>query len=108
MQAGYQEPEIISQLAPLLQASVNDTSFEELEQLVYPLSLAIADQRQKLYLERKRMLWPKDVPMGKSPPTELDRTTDLNATVSQLERDLELLIKIEAQVNLRLLYLKER
>lgn len=101
----YREPEIIQKLGEVLRQPASLSSFEELEVMRFDLSLAIADQMKLVYEKRKQMLWPKDMDKGL---TELDRTTRLNGDLAQLERDWEFLKMIEAQVELRLLYLMNR
>lgn len=74
----------------------------ELEALRFELAETTVDTMRLLYEKRKQMLWPKDIPVGKKEPTELDRSTYLNADVATIERDYQFLLRIETLVKDRL------
>lgn len=73
-----------------------------LESIRFDLAEASVDTMRLLYEKRKQMLWPKDIPVGKKEPTELDRSTYLNADTSTIERDYQFLIRIESLIQERL------
>lgn len=73
-----------------------------LESIRFELAETAVDTLKLLYDKRKQMLWPKDIPVGKKEPTELDRSTYLNADTSIVERDYQFLIRIEALVKERI------
>jgi hypothetical protein len=102
----YSSPPIILDCAKLLRNPIPRAQEDienhviELNALQYPVVEAQCDMLQTLYEKKKQFLWPKDVPNMKM--TELDRTTKLNADTAVLERDYQLLCKIEGLLISRL------
>jgi hypothetical protein len=98
---GYTSPEIISKSGELLRKPLS-LAQEDLEQFLidmdsirYDIASATTEQLQLLHEKRKQMLWPKDADKSL---TELDRTTRLNADIAPIERDYQMLIRIEKLV----------
>lgn len=73
-----------------------------LESIRFELAEATVDTMRLLADKRKQMLWPKDVPIGKKEPTELDRSVYLNSDTATIERDYQFLIRIESLIEDRL------
>lgn len=99
----FDEPEIVGKIAPLLQIKIpiDDENLEshiiELNSYQYDLAVATSDIQRLLYEKRKQALWPKDKEL-----TELDRKTRLDADTAPIERNYELLSKLEVLVAQRL------
>lgn len=102
----YSSSPIISEAAELLRGSIPraqedlDIHIIALDALRYPVAEATCDMLQFLYEKKKQMLWPKDVPNMKM--TELDRHTKLNGDTAIIERDYQLLARIEALLDARI------
>jgi hypothetical protein len=98
----YQPPAIISRVGELLRRPLS-LAKEDLEQYVidldstrFEIASSLTEQLQLLHEKRKQMLWPKDADKSL---TELDRTTRLNADIAPIERDYQMLIRIEKLVD---------
>ena len=97
----YSSPPIIAEVAPLLRNPIPraqedlDTHIIELNAVQYAVAEACCDMLQLLWEKRKQFLWPKDAPQKM---TELDRQTKLNGDTAILQRDYELLCKIEGML----------
>lgn len=89
----YQEPPIIKTATDLLRGKVPDDLEEHVMDIVAiqaDVALATADTLKVLLEKRKQLLWPKD-----KDTTELDRKTRLDADTAPLQRDYELLVRLE-------------
>lgn len=105
MLTAYESPSIIAKVGSLLRKpfprSTEDieVAVMDLEDIKYDLAEAVTDHMRLLYEKRKQMLWPKDAEKNL---TELDRTVRLSGDVAVIERDYQLLCKIEQLVNDRI------
>jgi len=102
----YRPPsELYEQVAEILQEelSLDITKLKlqlvKLDSLRYEVAGTVAEWHQKLFNERERLRIPKE-----AGGTEFDRKTQLDATVSQITRDVEFLDSIDriitAKINL--------
>lgn len=73
------------------------TQLVSLESLRFELAEVRTDQLQLLHEKQNQMLYPKDKDF-----TELDRKVRLNASVAVINRDYELLVKVEELIKERL------
>ena len=102
----YTPPTILGEAASLLANPIpaadedREIHLIALDALRYHLAVAACDSLQLLYQKRKQLLYPKDVPHLKL--TELDRQTNLNADTAPLERDYQLLTRLEALLQARI------
>lgn len=92
----YTEPPVIKEATTLLRVKIpsDDESIEshivDIASIQGEVAMATADSLKLLLEKRKQLLWPKD-----KDTTELDRKTRLDADTAPLQRDYELLIRIE-------------
>lgn len=92
----YKEPAIIKEAVSLLRLRIppDDESIEshiiDISAIQSDVAIATSDALKLLHEKRKQLLWPKD-----KDTTELDRKTKLDADTAPLQRDFELLIRIE-------------
>lgn len=99
----YTEPTIIKTLATILRVPIPTDGDEleahiiELNALQYDLALELVNTQKLLYEKRKQLLWPKD-----KDQTELDRKTKLDADTAPIQRNYELLSRIELLIIQRL------
>jgi len=90
--------EIVNKISPLLQQTISKENVIKLEALRFDLVELIVDKGQELAERRKQMLWPK----GEEKMTELDRKIRLDADTAQIERDYQLLVKVEQVISERI------
>jgi len=99
----YTSPPIIQECAKLLSEPIPPASEDweghliAIQALQYPVAATSSDLLQLLYEKRKQLLWPKDKDL-----TELDRHVRMNADVAPIDRDYQLLTKIEKLIELRI------
>lgn len=89
----YTPNEVIGKVGALLQEDINEENILQLEKLQFELAQARTQTMQYLYEKESQMLYPK----GKE-VTELDRKISLNASVSVIRRDYEMLQSLEKLV----------
>jgi hypothetical protein len=90
--------DIINKVSPYLQQKITKQNVIALEALRLELAIALVDKAQELAERRKQMLWPK----GEEKMTEMDRKIRLDADTAQIERDYNLLARVEAIVSERI------
>ena len=104
MQDDYVSPPIIHEVAELLGVPIPEDDLDAhiiaLNALQYAVAVNTVDSLKLLYEKKKQILFPRDIPNMKM--TELDRTTRLNADTAVLQRDYELLTKIELLIKDRI------